>query len=761
MRKIIEKNQALRRISYFFPFQLLLVHVKKNHLLIVFWLILFGFVTQNLAARYGVPYLFLNPEYRDKSDFLAYLIIGFSCGGFIMAFNITSYIMNGFRFPFLATLSNPFMKYCLNNFIIPGLFLLVYIFEIVTFLMTQPVSWIEILIMVAGFLAGTFIFILGSLAYFFKYNKDIFKMFGVKTQENVVSPKSSRFQRVVMRKNMQWKNLHLTKESRDWHIETYMSTPFKLRLARGFDHYDKEMLIHVFKQNHNNATIFGAAVVVTLLILGLFRETELFLIPAGSSVFLLFTMYLLISSALYTLFRGWAATVLFILFLTFNYVYQFDFFDNNTKAYGLNYDGKVADFSNEKLRSLDTMVSVVKADERRTIEILEKWRKKNTRNTVERQQKPRLILINVSGGGARSALWTLYSLQYADSILGGQLLPHAPLICGSSGGMVGASYLREIYLRYQQKEIKNYYDRKFRNNISKDVLNPIAFSIAINDWFIPFQKFEDRGMIYSKNRAYAFELKLNENTEGVLTKRLKDYSLPEREAMIPMMIYSPTIANDGRKLLISSQPISYLCQNPRDTSLENDHLIDCIEYSRFFSEQDAMETRFTSVLRMNATFPYITPLTELPSEPKIEVMDAGMRDNYGLETSLKFLYTFRNWISSNTSGVVILQIRDKHKEQPIDETPAQTIMQSLSAPLGSFYGNLFNVHDFNQNQLLQYAGQWFNGEIDVIDFELRNQKPDNISLSWHLTDSEKQKVLNSINLPENQEAIRRLKKLLD
>ena len=49
----------LRRALYFFPFQLLMLHLKKSHGLLVLWLLLFGFVTQSIGSKYGVTYLFL------------------------------------------------------------------------------------------------------------------------------------------------------------------------------------------------------------------------------------------------------------------------------------------------------------------------------------------------------------------------------------------------------------------------------------------------------------------------------------------------------------------------------------------------------------------------------------------------------------------------------------------------------------------------------------------------------------------------------
>lgn len=44
---------------------------------------------------------------------------------------------------------------------------------------------------------------------------------------------------------------------------------------------------------------------------------------------------------------------------------------------------------------------------------------------------------------------------------------------------------------------------------------------------------------------------------------------------------------------------------------------DAIEYTRFFADNNALNTRFTSILRMNATFPYIMPAASLPTTPSI------------------------------------------------------------------------------------------------------------------------------------------------
>lgn len=760
MRLFILKSQRVRSVLYFFPVQLLILLFKRNHVLLIFWTLVFGLITKSIAPRYGIPYLFLNPEYFDKVNALSYFMVGFATGGFIMAFNISSYIINGFHFPFLGTLKNPFMKYCLNNSIIPLIFLITYIIEIYTFQRSdQFVSRWQVYFDLAGFLSGLLLFLFLALTYFFTTNKDVYKMFGVET-EQVLDPSFKALNKVFLARKKKWDAMNY-KIEKDVHVQHYLSNFFKLKRVQDIDMYEKRTLLRVLKQNHKNAATFELAAIISLLTIGFFRDIDVFNIPAGASLMLLFTMYLMVNSALYNWFRAWSTTVFVILLVSVNFLYQFDFFKNRNKAYNMNYNVPEAEFSNKNLHALDTLKLQLNKDIAFTIGVLEKWRMKNALNSRKIKRKPKLILINTSGGGLRSTLWTFYSLQYADSLLDGQLLKHTQLITGASGGIIGAAYLRELMLMNRKQQVQNIYHPILRDNISKDLLNPIALSMAVNDWFFPLQSVTEGRYKYGRDRAFAFERKLNENTNYILAKKLADYYDPERNAEIPMMILSPTIINDGRKLMISPLPISYLTQSRKADNVHVTNVVPAIEFSSFFKKQDAGKVLFTSALRMSATFPYILPTVSLPSKPAMEVMDAGVRDNFGKETSVQFLFTFRKWIEENTSGVIIIQIRDRDKFFAVDANPPKTIMQSIQEPVGSLYGNLFHVQDFNQSDVLNYAGEWYKGKIDVVDFVLYNQYWDNISLSWHLTNKEKRKVYSSVNTPANQLAFKKLKLLLE
>jgi hypothetical protein len=230
--------------------------------------------------------------------------------------------------------------------------------------------------------------------------------------------------------------------------------------------------------------------------------------------------------------------------------------------------------------------------------------------------------------------------------------------------------------------------------------------------------------------------------------------MPEKDGIIPMLILSPTIVNDGRRLIIASQPVSYLTQayhmNGNKLALPED-----VEFSRLFEKQDASNLKYASALRMNATFPYILPIATLPSDPPIEVMDAGIRDNFGLKTTLQYLFTFKDWINENTSGVIILQVRDLPKNKSLSDD-SRTLFGNFSAPVGSIYGNMTKTHDYNHEQMLRYELAWFDQNIQLVTFELAQEKESVISLSWHLTKAEKKHISNALNDPYFKEEFNRL-----
>src|SRR6185437_6499283 len=100
------------------------------------------------------------------------------------------------------------------------------------------------------------------------------------------------------------------------------------------------------------------------------------------------------------------------------------------------------------------------------------------------------------------------------------------------------------------------YDNKYQENIGKDLLNSIIFSMVTVDLISPFNKVYVNGYAYTKDRGYAMEQQLIKNTDGLIDKQIGDYKQDETRGAIPEMIINGTIINDGRKLMISAQPVS-------------------------------------------------------------------------------------------------------------------------------------------------------------------------------------------------------------
>ena len=233
-------------------------------------------------------------------------------------------------------------------------------------------------------------------------------------------------------------------------------------------------------------------------------------------------------------------------------------------------------------------------------------------------------------------------------------MDHTLLMTGASGGMLGVAYFRELYYRNQKGEPVDYLNGVYREDMGKDLLNAVTFTLTVNDLFYPWQKYQYNGQTYKKDRGYIFERQLNENTSFLMDRNLLDYKQPEHSAAIPMLVLSPTIIKDQKSLYISPQPVSYLTRPYiRGNRGYLDYLSpDGAEFMRLFEGHGAEKIKFISGLRMNATFPYLLPGIYLPSKPALKIMDAGLRDNYGINTSMRFYNVFKEWIDENTGGVI-------------------------------------------------------------------------------------------------------------
>lgn len=757
MRKLKHAlNFLWEKVYYFFPVQLMLVHLKKNLLLLLLWVLLFGFISNQMGIAFGIPNLFLSPEYRESVSFFSFLVLGFSIGGFIMAFHIYTYVTYGPNFQFIATLSRPFFKFCVNNSFIPLIFVLIHSVQIYRYQSFEELSQFDnILLYILGYFLGLFIFIAGAIFYFFATNKDLLKISKKHKRLDETNQKSTI--QTIFSKKLNWETL-FTKH-KEYRVDYYIGAFYKIKKTRDASHYDQFLLRKVFAQNHLNVSIFEIAILITFIILGSFREVPLFMVPAGVSIMLLFTMVVMIYSTIYSWLKGWTLTVLVVFFLAFNFFsvkYEFNQYKNY--AYGLNYENKPAEYSKDRLIQIYSDTAQIEKEKALHKEMLNNWHNKIYEKTGEDQ--PWFIVINTSGGGLRSALWTLEILQKINQRTENQFFENVNFVTGASGGMIGAAYYRALFLSYLEEEgkVQDPNDKKYVNYLGKDLLNHVSFTIATNDLFVRYQNFKDGEQTYPKDRGYAFEWQLNQNTENLMNKRLGAYRKPEFEGEIPYMVYTPTIINDGRRLIISAQPSTFLSSNLMFNDLNVNAANENVDFQSIFKNHSPENIRYTSVLRMNATFPYILPMVSMPTEPRMEVMDAGIRDNYGTKLTWRYLYSMRDWILENTKGVIYIKIRDNKKDFDIENIQNYSIIDRLMRPFGNFYDNFPRTQDYDQDELTLLGKEWLGDKLNSFTFYLKESPQEPIALSWHLTKREK----NMITKTANSERIEKeLKKLLD
>jgi len=210
-----------------------------------------------------------------------------------------------------------------------------------------------------------------------------------------------------------------------------------------------------------------------------------------------------------------------------------------------------------------------------------------------------------------------------------------------------------------------------REDLPMRSMEPLARGIALKEiwkaaW--PGTVQEDRGVIL-------------EQSWGILRYPFVELAKLEANGKVPSMIFSPMIVEDGRALLISnlelsrdalgwpSSPMieiagSQITQRVVDPSPGHDStefvrgFLSSLEYFQVFRERAHRDLYLSTAVRMSASFPFVSPAVSLPTSPPRRMVDAGYYDNYGIQVATSWIRRNRSWLARNTSGVLLVQIRD-------------------------------------------------------------------------------------------------------
>lgn len=727
----------------FFPVQLFILHFRKYQVLLLFWYVLFSTVNSSFLKYYGADALFFAPEYLNTVGILGAFIVGIAIGVFFMSWHITTFILHSRRFKFLATTTNPFLKYCLNNSILPAIFLIFYFVKLYRYDdYRELMSLGEIILLMLGILAGGATLILLSFVYFFGADKTISK----RVAAIVSNP--DQFKKIFLGKKLGMDFFALP-------VNFYLTGRLKIKKTRSVSHYRDDFIESIFKRHHLAAIGSILLAFLFLILVGFFLDKPFFEMPAAASVFIFFALMIALIGALAYFLQSWSLPAAIVLLLFLNFLFEKGYIDPRNKAYGLDYP-KNEQRPRYNPGSLNALCTPEKlhSDKQQMVALLNLWKARQD------SAKPLMVFINVSGGGLRSSAFTMHALQKMDSMLQGKLMQKTFMISGASGGMLAATYYRELYRRNVHGDSILLYSPQYLNNITGDLLNSVFSSMMARDLMGSSLKFTVGKNKYIKDRGYAFEKKLSENTNHILNVQLKDFKSDEAQAKVPLLLFNAVVKGDGKKMVLSTQPMSFMMKPfalQQDTSISPD----AVDFAALFKNQQPMNLRLLSALRMNATFPYVLPNVWLPASPVIDVMDAGLRDNFGQEATLRFLDNFKEWIELNTRGVLVIQIRDRNTSNWTPPFEPRTATDVLVSPATMLQNNWFRMQDYYQDTDFAYFKNSFGALLTKITVMYIPQKPDNkVALNFHLTAREKRDIIESFDTPNSMQTLKQIVEIL-
>ncbi len=747
MRRI---ESIATKLNYSFPVRLAIRQFEGHKTSLSLWLIILAISMGWLGNGFGAQHLFLEPEYLGNENFWSHFFVGGALGAFIFAYMVSIYINESYRFPFIVYQQRPFFVFTFNNLLVPLTFLSIFWIRYFQYQWLAgdgfSVSLIE---KSGGMFFGLMLMFLISSSFFFARNS-LFQVVGEKLEEGLVGKDNKRNRWVILGRARE----SLRNPER---VDHYLLPFLRWKKPGDWQRVDFRYLIRVLNQNHGKILLLQLLVFGFFAFLGLMEEKPLFQIPAGASLLLMMAFAMLIIGALSFWFRRGGFLAFLVVAGGLLLYSKMDGLREKNQAFGMDYSVEPANYSRENLALL-TSEANYKTDRAQTLAALEAWKTRYQRKYGS-HAKPKAVLVYASGGGMRSAFWTFRVMQKIDSLTEGKLPDQVRMMSGASGGMFGLSYFRELYLRQQLEEGVNPADPAYANHLSKDMLNHIFFKM-FTDLLMPNRTTQVGSHRYDRETGYSFDQQLVANMPEFANRRLADYAPYEQQGIIPQLVLTPTIINQGRKLFISSSPVSYLTR-PNQISEGYASKVEGVEFRRLFADQGADSLLMSTALRMNATFPVVLPLVELPSEPVMSVMDAGAIDNYGTQTAVRYLYEFRDWFAQNTSGVVIIQIRDNVREDPIRYASGDfPMIDRLSLPLrGGYYSNI-EAKDMSNDYLLEFVQSWFKSDIEVLSFEYQRETTrEPASLSWHLTAREKRNIEQSMNASLNQQSLANLQEI--
>lgn len=325
--------------------------------------------------------------------------------------------------------------------------------------------------------------------------------------------------------------------------------------------------------------------------------------------------------------------------------------------------------------------------------------------TPSGEHLPALVLLCVSGGGLRAALWTSLVLQrlQAASTTDLPFTRRIRLVCGASGGMLGAAHLLHT-LRHRGANALA--DPAFADALRKECLGSLTRQWVFRDLpslLLPVAPPNHRGNAFEDHCAR--NLGIANHVTGFT---FGSVASGELDGSLPSLVFSPMMLEDGRRLHFSNLDL-----DPLTHALAPEIKVPALA-GLALASQSAVEARhllgadafarlpILSAVRASATFPFIMPISTLPTDPPRGLVDAGYYDNYGTGIATAWIHaTLRSpdrlaWLRESCGGILVVQIRDGVLDltRPLAETAppdgghhaSNGFLRQAMGPLRAFAG---------------------------------------------------------------------------
>jgi hypothetical protein len=412
------------------------------------------------------------------------------------------------------------------------------------------------------------------------------------------------------------------------------------------------LLVEWFTEHAPNAL----RVIVERLVPGIPQDPELhdFHVAAAILVGLAVLVYLVLVFFVGSVYPGSAICVLLILLAGTHGFVAFRFGAGQVVVYllfGLVYSALNAGWQRARVPQLEestrrqAAVSPLLADEA----VLNAW--KGQQGT---EPPPGLVVVAASGGGIRAALWTgvvLTALE--DNWL--EFPSRLRLITGASGGMLGAAeWTATLPGPPQPRRHSPTARNKVLGGLECGGLKAVSSSLILRDLLPPpLRRGQDRGR--RLERAW-------ESYCPPLADPLSSLAAGEKAGWRPSLVLTPTIVEDGRFLVVSNLNLGPLLRSEGAQLPSSANTLYSIQGVQLFDYlPDAWDTLpLSTAVRLQANFPYVLPSTEVPGPESghVRAVDAGYRDDWGVELASSWIARNRDWLARTTSGVLLIQVRD-------------------------------------------------------------------------------------------------------